>query len=179
MTVDFDDMGKSHDIRMELEKLKEINPAFKVTLFAIPADMTIELLTWADDNDYWVELGQHGWTHEPNTECQNWTYEECSLALHRAAPFFKTRLFKAPGWVISDGCYNALKEFDYIVADQSYNDHRRPEGLRVYKGHDLLENYHGHTWDCGCNNGIHEDWDNIVEKVKNATDFQFISEVAK
>ena len=160
---------------MELEKLKEINPKFKVTLFTIPAKTTIDMLTWVEDNEYWVEIVQHGWDHHSNFECSNWTYEEASLALHRAAPYFKVKGFKAPGWQISDATLQALKDYGYWVADQRYNDDRRPEGLPVF--FTGINDYHGHTWDCNCNNGIHEDWDNISYRVKTGSNFKFISEV--
>ena len=179
MVVDFDDFGYDHDCRMELEKLKEINPKFKVTLFAVPTKMTIELLDWATENDYWVEIVQHGWDHHSNYECEKWTYEEALMAISKAAPYFPTKGFKAPGWQISDETYHALRDNGYWVADQSYNDERRPSELKVYKGHDLPDNYHGHTWDCGCNNGIHEDWDNIAFKVKVGSNFKFVSEEIK
>ena len=173
---DFDDFGYDHDCRMELEKLKEINPKFKVTLFSVPAKLTIEMLDWADENDYWVELVQHGWDHHSNYECAHWNYEDASLYLHRAAPYFRVQGFKAPGWQISDDTLLALKNYGYWVADQDYNDDRRPEGLKVFKTDPARGDYHGHTWDCGCNNGINEDWDNISYKVKITDKFEFVSE---
>jgi len=173
LIVDMDDWSIEHDCRKELEKLKEINPKFKVTLFTIPALTTIDMLRWARDNDYWVELAQHGWNHHDNYECLNWTYDECCKALYDGV-LLGAKGLKCPGWQISDDCYLACKNLGYWVADQPYNQNRRPEGLLVYE---VGENaYHGHTWDCGCGNGIHEDWDNIVSKIKDETEFRFISE---
>ena len=40
-------MCQSHDCRDALLKLKEVNSAFKATLFAIPGEMTQELLDWS------------------------------------------------------------------------------------------------------------------------------------
>jgi len=173
--VDFDDWGYDHDCRKELEKLKELNPHFKCTLFTVPAKTTLDMLCWARDNDYWVELAQHGWDHHDNYECSEWTYEECAKRLYDGVLLGATG-FKAPGWQISDACYEALRDLGYWVADQHYNDERRPQGLKRYR---VGENsYHGHTWDCGCNNGIYEDWDNICNFVREGDDFRFISEVA-
>jgi hypothetical protein len=187
--VDYDDFGYEHDCRMELEKLKEINPKFKVTLFTIPALTTIEMLRWASDNDYWVEIAQHGWNHHSNYECANWTYDECCKALHDGI-LLGAKGFKAPGWQISDDCYLALRDYGYWVSDQSYNDGRRPPELPAYclmadgtfrfrKGQvDVpVEAYHGHTWSCNCGNGIDEDWNNISQLVKEHSDFKFISEI--
>ena len=177
MIVDFDDFGEdcvisdqcqTRDCRKELEKLKEINPNFKVTLFAVPAKMTEELYGWAHKNKDWVELVQHGYFHNSNYECEKMTKEEC-LDILRA----RFKGFKAPGWQISDGCYEAIKESGMWIADQAYNDERRPDDLPCYKvGED---SYHGHTWDC-CGNGITEDWDNLVSAISDEDNFQFISE---
>jgi hypothetical protein len=178
MVFDLDDFSFEHDCRLELEKLKEINPDFKVTLFTIPAKTTIDMLNWATDNSHWVEIVQHGWDHHDNYECEKWTKEEASYYLHRAAPFFVVKGFKAPGWQISTETMEVLRDFDFWIADQPYNDGRRPEGLKVFKTNPDVD-YHGHTWDCGCANGIHEDWDNISKRVKEGTDFKFVSEVVK
>ena len=178
MIFDFDDWSEKYDCRRELERLREVNPNFKVTLFTIPAEFTADMSIWAESNNDWVELAVHGWTHEPNTECQDWTYDQCMNCLKKAlhlGGFVKG--FKAPGWQISDGCYKALLELGFWVADQHYNDERRPKDLPVY--HVEENSYHGHTWDCGCDNGIYENWNNIVKKVKEAKNFKFISEVIR
>lgn len=67
---------QSHDCRDVLVKFKEANPAFKATLFAIPDEMTIELLEWSKKNSGWIELAQHGFAHSSNYECEKMTYEE-------------------------------------------------------------------------------------------------------
>jgi hypothetical protein len=174
MIFDFDDWDYIHDCREELEKLKDLNSKFKVTLFTIPAKTTIEMLAWARDNDYWVELAQHGWDHHDNYECSQWTYEDCVKSLYDGILLGATG-FKAPGWQISDDCYYALRDHGYWLADQPYNRERRPDDIKIYEvGGD---SYHGHTWDCGCRNGIYEDWQNICAKVAQAEEFKFISEV--
>lgn len=173
VVFDMDDWQVDHDCREKLEELKKINPAFKVTLFAVPGKTTLEMLEWAKKD--WVELGVHGWMHESNYECMDWTDEFCRWVLdtcrhHRFAP-----VFKAPGWQINENCYHVCLLYKFIVADQPYNVERRPDELKVYEvGDDSL---HTHTWDCGCGNGIYEDWENIVEKVKSETEFKFITEL--
>jgi hypothetical protein len=174
MIFDLDDLGYDHDCRDKLEELKKINPAFKVTLFTVPGKTTIEMLLWASSRD-WVELGIHGWMHGDNYECAKWSESECDVILKIALMHRFVKVFKAPGWQISDGCYQACLKNDIIVADQPYNKDRRPKGLKVYEVGD--DSYHGHVWDCGCFNGIYEDWENIVSKVKEAKEFNFITEV--
>lgn len=178
------DMCQSHDCRDVLNKLKEINPAFKATLFAIPGEMTPELLNWAFYNNQWIELAIHGFFHDSNYECEKMTYQEFDDLMNHSSvraviPRFAAREntalgFKAPGWQISDGCYRWLKDNGWWVADQAYNDERRPKDLKVYK---LGEgSVHTHTWNC-VDNGVYELFDELAEKVKNETEFKFVSEV--
>ena len=82
--------------------------------------------------------------------------------------------FKAPGWQISDGCYEVLLDRGWWVADQPYNDHRRPEGLRVHRLGDG-DHWHGHIQNV-CGNGLEETFPTVLDLVKNADSFQFISE---
>lgn len=199
MTLDWDDFGcdhiisdmcQSHDCRDQLMRLKELNPDFKATLFAIPAEMTLELIKWCRDNNNWIELGVHGFRHSSNYECSEWTYEQMDSAMATVSQFNAfVPVFRAPGWQISDECFKWLLDHRWIVADQGYNDERRPEGLRAHVNYNGnfqangkgIESYHGHVWNVGSvgsdPNGIYEDFEKVSELVKNAKDFQFISEL--
>lgn len=171
-------MCQSHDCRDVLLKLKEVNPAFKATLFAIPGEMTPELLEWSFTNRDWVELAWHGSFHSSNYECEKMPYDEFNqwmsyFDLKQFNSFF-VKGFKAPGWQISDDIYRWLKDHGWWVADQPFNQHRRPDGLKAYE---VGENsIHTHTWNC-VGNGVYELFDELVEKVKNETEFKFVSEV--
>lgn len=176
-------MCQSHDCRDVLESLHTINPAFKVTLFAIPGEMTQELLDWRVANNDWVELAVHGFYHTSNYECEKITYGEFNDKMielgHIIEPYF-SKGFKAPGWQISDDVLKWLKDNDWWVADQAYNDNRRPEGLKKYIiGEDPeITSIHTHTWNC-VGNGVYELYDQLVEQIKDETQFKFISEVVK
>lgn len=171
------DMCQSHDCRDILLELKKVNPAFKATLFAIPNEMTPELMTWSDSNKSWIELAQHGFTHFSNYECEKLDYEEVDDLMQRVQLYteqYFVKGFKAPGWQISDDCYRWLKDNDWWVADQAYNDERRPKDLPVYKiGEGSI---HTHTWNC-VGNGVYELFDQLKEQIKDETDFKFVSEV--
>lgn len=172
------DMCQSHDCRDVLLKFKEINPAFKATLFTIPGEVTSELLRWAEGNSDWIELAWHGFYHSSNYECEKMTYEEFSTLMQYFVPRMDeifVKGFKAPGWQISDGIYGWLLDNGFWVADQPYNDVRRPKGLRTY----LLGDFslHTHTWNC-VGNGIYELFDEISEKIKDEKEFKFVSELA-
>lgn len=171
MIVDFDDFWPGNERTDLLLQLKAANPLFKATLFAAPG--------LANDSFWeavpgWLELAVHGWTHPTPLECANWSKLRMQKCL-AATPACFVDGFKAPGWQISDGCYEALLERGWWVADQPYNDERRPTGLRVHRLDDG-DHWHGHIQDV-CGNGLQETFPELLERVKAATEFQFISEV--
>lgn len=196
------DMCQSHDCRDMLMLFKEANPKFKATLFAIPGEMTFEVLGWSMANKDWIELAWHGFYHLSNYECEKLTYEEFDKAMSSFKIYedFFVKGFKAPGWQISDDIYRWLLDNDYWVADQSYNNGRRPLGLPAYvndngkfyaaggrtpqeiidKGYHPEERtipaIHTHTWDC-VGNGVYELKDEIIERIKGVDEFKFVSEV--
>lgn len=185
IVFDADDFGanheisavcQSHDCRDVLLKFREVNPAFKATLFTIPGEMTPELYNWTSANSEWIELAWHGLYHGSNYECEKMSYEEFDENIKRFSPFALgfVKGFKAPGWQISDGIYKWLLDHGWWVADQAYNDERRPKGLKVYKIGD--NSMHHHTWNC-VGNGVYEQFDEIVERVKDEKEFKFVSEV--
>lgn len=204
MLVDMDDFGcshiisnetQSHDCRDALDKLHYANPAFKVTLFTIPGELTKELADWCKANENWVQLGLHGFYHRDNWECSKMSYEEFDNLVNDFQPMIDTYFvkgFKAPGWQISDDIYKWLDDHGWWVADQSYNNMRRfklAPSLKTYvnnggnfvawdgiKDTDVPKAWHGHTWDC-VGNGIYETYDQLESKVKAASEFKFIGEV--
>lgn len=170
------DMCQSHDCRDQLDKFHIANPSFKATLFAIPGEMTQELLNWCEANKNWVELAVHGFFHTSNYECEKMTYEEFDAHMESFYDMFEdyfVKGFKAPGWQISNACYEWLYDNDWWVADQAYNDARRPEKLPVYKI--VEQSMHHHTWDC-VGNGVYEQEQYILDRIKGETDFRFVSE---
>lgn len=190
------DMCQSHDCRDMLMLFKEANPKFKATLFAIPGEMTSELYEWHKKNQDWIELAYHGFFHTSNYECEKMTYDEFDINMRASSWIPLTgrfvKGFKAPGWQISDDIYMWLADNGYWVADQSYNNDRRPVDLPAYINREgefgtlLLEPngiryfhtvpaIHTHTWDC-VGNGVYELKDQILEQIKGK-DFKFISEV--
>jgi hypothetical protein len=87
------------------------------------------------------------------------------------------RGFKAPGWQISDGCYEALLERGWWVADQRYNDGRRPAGLRFHCEGDG-DHVHTHVQNV-CGNGLEETFLRLLQAVSEAESFDLISEVVR
>lgn len=198
MIFEWDDFGcdhvisdkcQSHDCRDQLLRLKEINPDFKATLFAIPAEMTLELFHWCGVNADWIELAIHGFDHASNYECEKWTYDQMEAAMSLVANFGAfSKVFRAPGWQISDDCIKWLHDKGWIICDQGYNDDRRPAYMNAYINYDghftvspkvgdpvEVEAYHGHTWNVGWN-GIYEDFEKVSGLVKEAKEFKFVTE---
>lgn len=206
MTIDFDDFGANHiisdmcrswDCRKELDALHYANPDFKATLFAIPGEMTPELIRWCNHNHSWIELAFHGFFHTSNYECEKLGYEDFGVLMNEWKDLVDpewgsfVKGFKAPGWQISDGAYQWLKVNGWWVADQAYNNDRRPKELPAYvnnngiftanlpsntEDHEVIEAWHGHTWNC-VGNGIEETFDHVKGLVEKATEFKFVSEV--
>ena len=173
LVVDFDDFHEANHRLDLLHRLKQERPDFRCTLFAIPGLGSDEF--WASVPD-WCELAVHGWLHPSPHECQDWTADRMrSLIAEKPAQFVDG--FKAPGWQISDGCYEALLEAGWWLADQHYNDHRRPAGIRVHcEGDD--DHWHGHIQNV-CGNGLEERWDELVERIRCADSFEFVGEAAR
>ena len=97
----------------------------------------------------WIDLVPHGWAHPHPYECVDWSYGRMTgylKIIKQDYPQF-TRGFKASGWQISDGCYQALTDWGWWVADQIYNRERRPKGLRVYELDSPMKmHYHIGSW---------------------------------
>lgn len=171
------DQCQSHDCRDQLDKFHIANPNFRTTLFAIPGEMTIELLNWCYTNNSWIQLAFHGFYHSSNYECEKMSYEDFDkqmTAFKMLYGKYYVAGFKAPGWQISDDCYRWLKDHGWWVADQTYNNDRRPKELPVYIIGDNSQ--HFHTWDC-VGNGVYELEEQILEQIKDETDFRFVSEM--
>jgi hypothetical protein len=129
---DYDATTRSYENFMMLVNLRHEIPSLKVTLFTIPGQCNSRFLEEMHEFE-WMDAVQHGWHHKTNYECLAWTKADCKAALRRGRDMgFTTKGFKAPGWQISDGCYEALAEEGYWVADQAYNDARKPRELRAY-----------------------------------------------
>ncbi len=185
IVCDWDDF---HDGNHQLDRfyeLKRLNPRFRATLFAVPGLCSDEFLATIPR---WLELAVHGWLHPDPYEASEWTYERTIEVME--AEIVRTHFvngFKAPGWQISDGTYQALLEHGWWVADQTYNDHRRPSKLRFHtegQGGDARRNkgvgdhWHGHIQNV-CDNGIEETWGCLTDRVRGEEEFRFVSEAAR
>ena len=137
--VDADDYCQGNDGMEVLKRIKAKNPDFKINLFTIVGRCSKEWIEEMKKID-WIKMIPHGWLHETSRECENWTYEQSKEYLDKIEQFGLEKGVKAPGWQISDGMYQVLLEKGYWVADQHYNDQRRPKELEVK--YPTVEHYH-------------------------------------
>src|SRR5690348_5704842 len=114
MICDWDDQHPGNDAMPWMYQLKELNPAFKATLFAVPG---LGLPDYWRSHPDWIELAMHGWFHPDPYECSEWTYERIDTVL-QAIPQGFVDGWKSPGWQTSDAVYEALEDHGFWVADQ-------------------------------------------------------------
>lgn len=180
MIFDTDDLYEGHDRMDLLIRLKEANPAFRMTAFAIPGLSSDEYIESLPD---WIEVVPHGDMHgEPPSdggEWKDWSYERTCEFIdamkHRSGRW--VRGAKAPGWQISTEAMNAFFGAGWWLADQPYNDERRPRGLLTHRLGDG-DHIHTHVQDWG-SNGLQESWPQLLSSVRAAESFELIGEAVK
>lgn len=159
----------------ELFYWKAKYPKFKITLFTIPNRTSLNMLRLIFQHCDWIELAVHGWDHESNFECYNWSYDKTKSFMDRVKKINDSwdndyfihykKIFKAPGWTITggyngypphesspialdpQGVYRALIDMDYVVFDRHYNKPARPEGEKIVCVDCNPNIVHMHTWD--------------------------------
>ncbi len=172
MIFDWDDFHETNH-RLDLfARLKEANPAFRATVFAVPGLCSEAFLDTVPD---WLELAGHGWLHPHSREAEHWTREE-ALDVLLSLPGRFVDGWKSPGWQISDGTYEALMDLDWWCADHPDNDRRRPQGLRTHVWGEG-NHWHGHIQNA-CSNGLEETFDDVLALVEQAWSFELVSEAA-
>jgi hypothetical protein len=187
LLVDFDDFCEDENRLDLLHALRDSNPEFRCTLFAIPAKGSPEF--W-DSVPEWCELAMHGWAHPNSREAEGWTYEQAHDVLARKPERF-VEGWKSPGWQSSPFVYEALMDRDWWIADHWENAERlRPYQVTGFpdiklRAHVIQPTYretgdhwHGHIPNV-CGNGIEETFDTLLARVRNADQFQVMSEVVK
>lgn len=178
MIFDTDDLHETNHRLDLLQQLKAANPQFRLTAFTVPGLVSPSFLEGLPD---WIEVAAHGWLHGGHDcndplEAAEWTCDQTLQVIDGLHPRF-VRVWKSPGWQISDGTYEALLLRGWAVADQHYNDHRRPPGLPVHCEGDG-DHVHTHVQNV-CGNGLEETFPYLLDRVSRAESFEFISEVVK
>jgi len=168
---DTDDLYEGHDRMDLLLRLKGANPAFRMTAFCVPRRGSDAY--WESLPD-WIELAAHGEWHPDPHEAHAWSYEKAMSVLTSVHPRMAGG-WKSPGWQISDGTYEALLDLGWWVADQHYNDHRRPIDLPAHCEGDG-DHWHTHVQNV-CGNGLEETFPTLMGAVRTADSFQTVSEV--
>ncbi len=149
--VDLDDFTGSAPDLVRLLSLKAQIPGFRVTLFTIPGRISQARVKEVRENYDWIDLVPHGLMHTDAHECEHWHHSAMRACLAHCNGWPYTRGFKAPGWLLSDACYEVLHEQGYWLADQVYNRARRPSGMGIYEL-DAPNKIHGHLGHLGGHN---------------------------
>lgn len=176
LIADWDDLTDKDIWFIEkLKELKKINPAFKCTVFAIPGKCGDNFIHNIPD---WVQIAAHGWDHNSNYECLSWDQAQMFRVMSYLDQYWKkTKIFKFPGWQGSVDARMALRFNGWTLADNPNYKELRIDGLRIYDHTEYGDSaWHGHVANV-CGNGLLETWDRLVERVKNETEFKWISEV--
>ncbi|MFH1231543.1 MAG: hypothetical protein V1709_08630 [Planctomycetota bacterium] len=172
LTIEFDDFSLNCN-RLDLfAELKKINPAFKVTVYAIPALCPEAFLKSVPD---YIELAVHGWAHSPAHECKLWIKEDMLNLLDKPIIKLFVKGFKAPWYAISNGCYEGLKERGYWVSDVQINKIRWPDGMKVYVNETDKNCWYGHLGEHN-KDGLKVNFSKLVERIKDEKEFKFVSE---
>lgn len=175
LVVDLDDFCEENTDWDLILKLKKAVPNLKLNLFTIPGKCSWQFIEEMRKIE-WINLLPHGHIHSSSRECENWSYPASKYHLQSLEREGWIKIWKSPGWQTSDNLFMVLKELDWVIADQEYNNERRPQGLRAY----LLDSpykIHGHIghWGGGFNsNSLQLIFDSIAG-LKG--EFAFINEL--
>lgn len=182
VVIDFDDLCDGNDRLDVLLRLKERDPGFKVTLFAIPMRCSDELINKYEAQKDWIALGIHGWRHSRH-ECLAWTSEETEDKVKLAQEIYDfAPIFKAPNWETCDELYAGLLKSDVAIADHIRNIDILPHDNKSYvynvslredpyvRLHGHIQPYHG--------TGLEEGWEKWTSPPIGSP-YLFAHEVAK
>lgn len=159
--VDLDDFCESNTDWKLITDLKRVLPNLKLNLFTIPGECSNTFLKEMRKIN-WIRLYPHGCYHKTSRECEEWNYDTSIGWLRNLENTGWPKVWRSPGWQTSDDLFKALAEQDWIVADQEYNNDRRPKNLRAY----LLNSpkrIHGHigAWNAPSPNSLEHFFDYI------------------
>lgn len=180
--MDFDDLATGNNRLDILMRLKERDPGFKVTLFAIPDRCGDSLLHAYDSLRTWVQLGIHGFRHSRH-ECYGWTQDEAEEKIELARHIYPfAPIFKAPNWEMTDEVYAACKTRGLAIADHYCNKDIIPDDMPCYIYNvklrdDSLTRIHGHIqdWTGTGDDGLEEQYERW-SKPEVGSDYLFVTE---
>ncbi len=165
--LDFDDFGETNHRLDWLWQLHKTFPHFKVNLFTIPEDCSVQFLDYVRALD-WIQLCVHGFTHENNEDVSE-------TALKMLKDFGCSMVYRAPFWQLSDVMYERLTKLEYKImlhpddprvgTKYNWNTKDSPPFLKILYGHGHVQNTQG--------NGIVESFENIMKLPKD-TEFRFL-----
>lgn len=176
--LDLDDFCEENTDWKLLTDLKKWIPNIKFNLFTIPGLCSDSFLKEMRKVE-WIQMIPHGYSHDSSRECEKWSYYRTMDWLIALEHGGWIRGWKSPGWQISEGTYKALLDRNWWVADQEYNNDRRPKNLRAYLL-DSSNKIHGHIGHWG--KGVYNEnsLENLFDYIGNLEgEFGFIDDLWK
>lgn len=151
VVMDFDDFCDEYSELDSLSELKKANgPGFKVTLFTIPDKCSLKFLQTVKSKYPWIQMAIHGWNHQGEGECLNWSRETAREFLQKALNMgYFVPGFKAPNWLANKEVYLACQDLGIWVAEMKSHIDLLPNGLQSYilelpKSEGIIQ-AHGHV----------------------------------
>ena len=188
-----------------LQKLKELYPNFKFTIFTVP--MPKQLLIkenikhfsekgykkWAEilNSWDWLEVAIHGLFHIQGESTRDYKYtmeqiDACENVFNRHVGLTYVKIFKAPYWQYSWWALEALRDRGYTIALDRNHPLEVPEGCKTYyynwsyeeklPDKELVKG-HGHMYKGKHLNDIETTFENISNQIPQDASFKFISEL--
>lgn len=173
LVIDLDDFHNNNHRLDLLHKLRDINPLFKCTVFAIPKLCTPDFLL---SLPHWIEVCPHGEYHPTPTECEHWGYTQSYHYLESLEkdPYQWPHIWKSPGWQTSPELYKALADRKWAIADHPDGYRKRPTEMAYYDFSKQPGGWHGHIQNV-CGNGLEESFTQLQERVANELEFRWVS----
>ncbi len=172
IVLDLDDFYEGHTAWELLMELRGWFPKFRVTMFTIPGRCSRRFILNMQAQP-WIDMVPHGWMHRTSTESAGWVEGQVEEFLRNISGMGLIQGFKAPGWQISDACYRVLADHGYWIADQEYNNDRRPKDVPYYLV-DQPWKIHGHVGG-RMDNRLSKLMPQLLVLPKD-TDFQFVKD---
>jgi len=127
--VELDDLWHWNQIPKLILPLKEINPEFRATVFAVPNKLGP--LGKAKDDYSFLSFGIHGFEHT-HFECLEWAQPKAEALIQRALDMGYDPVFKAPNHGLTDEVADACAKLGVALVHNKNNTLKRVEGLKSF-----------------------------------------------
>lgn len=177
VVFDVDDFSDKWPCLHSLFRLKDRYSNFKATVFTIADRVSDKLLLPMLQNSDWIQLGIHGFTHEPNDELIHYSADDLIDLLSQIPKAIYAPIVRPPGWHVNADLIEACNILGLSVALHATNE---ALAKTARWGHYLCPPkdrpyWHGHTHDV-CDNWIDQKLPALLERWPLDEKFCFVTE---